>query len=83
MMAVLKFRSIEDTPEAPWRAPGDPGIAPAFSRLWRMSRELRPRRFPPGVYRHRSIVDMNAQKSRWDAEHVAAVAAVHSTTGKR
>ena len=67
-MPVWKFRSVEETPDLPWRRPGDPALYRALASLWKTSRRLCPRRFPPGVYRHRSIEDMNRQRDQWDAE---------------
>jgi predicted nucleotidyltransferase len=73
-MPVQKFRSIEDTPDPPWRVPGDPELYIALARLWEASRRMRPRQFPPGVYKHRSMEDMNRQQDEWDAAFVARVA---------
>ena len=67
-MPVYKYRSIEEMPDAPWRTPGDPDLYRALSALAEMSRRLHPRRFPAGVYKHRSMEDMNAQRDQWDAD---------------
>ena len=69
-MPVYKFRSVDEMPEPPWRTPGDPKLYRALARLSETSRRLRPRFFPHGVYRHRSLAEMNAQRDRWDAEHL-------------
>jgi len=65
-MPVFKYRSVEEIPDETWRTKGDPDLARALDRLWTTSRRLRPRRFPPGVTRHRSIEDMNQQREDWD-----------------
>ena len=70
-MPVYKFRSVEDMPGPAWRTPGDPGLYRALASLSETTRRLHPRRFPAGVYKHRSIEEMNAQRDRWDREHVA------------
>ncbi len=70
-MPVYKFRSIHEMPDAPWRTPGDPELYRALASLSNRSRRLHPRRFPAGVYKHRSIEESNAQRDRWDAEHLA------------
>jgi hypothetical protein len=54
-----------------WRTPGDPALYRALVNLSETTRRLHPRRFPAGVYKHRSIEEMNAQRDQWDAEHVA------------
>jgi hypothetical protein len=70
-MPIYKFRSVEDMPGPAWRTPGDPALYRALFNLSETTRRLHPRRFPAGVYKHRSIEEMNAQRDRWDREHVA------------
>ena len=49
-----------------WYAPGDPVLYRAIRRVWALhARTVQPR-FPPGVYRHRSVIEMNALQERWD-----------------
>jgi hypothetical protein len=48
-----------------WRQPGEPNLFRAIAAVWEFSRRSRPRRFPPGVYRHRSIEELNANTERW------------------
>lgn len=64
-MGVRKFRGIEDMEREKWRQPGDPTLYRVIARLWEFGRRTGDRRFPPGVYRHRSIADLNAQTERW------------------
>ena len=70
-MPIYKFRSVEDMPAPAWRTPGDPALYRALFNLSETIRRLHPRRFPAGVYKHRSIDEMNAQRDRWDRAHVA------------
>jgi len=65
-MPLYKYRYLEELPAERWRTPGDPELYRAVARLWAASRRLRPRRFPPGVTRHRSIEEMNVQRDDWD-----------------
>ena len=81
-MPVFKFRSVEDMPDAGWHERGSPDLVRAVARVWRMGRHMRPRRFPPGVHKFRSIEEMSAQRERWTDEHVAAVTAT-STPPRR
>jgi hypothetical protein len=73
-MPVRKFRSIEDMPDPPWRTPGDPALYKALATLWNTSQRMRPRTFPTGVYKHRSMEEMNRQRDEWTAVFVARVA---------
>lgn len=72
-MPVYRYRSVEEMPGETWRSPGDPALYRALARLWATSRRLRPRRFPPGVTRHRTIEDMNAQRDQWDRAFIASL----------
>ena len=67
-MPIYKYRSVEEMPDTPWRVPGDPGLYRALAALAETSRRLHPRQFPAGVYKHRSMADMNAQRDQWDAD---------------
>jgi hypothetical protein len=70
---VHKFRSIDDMPELAWRRPGDPELFRALAGLAEASRRMSPRRFPAGVYKHRSMEEMNRQRDRWGADHIASI----------
>ena len=66
-MPVRKFRSVDDMKRGRWREPGDPELYRAIAAVWTFGRRTRPRRFPPGVYRHRSMDALNAQTEQWQA----------------
>jgi len=57
-MPVRKFRSVEEMEPAPWRRPGDPALFRAIAAVWEFGNRTRPRRFPPGVFRYRSVEEM-------------------------
>ena len=68
MMPVLKFRSIEEMKRRTWHEPGDPSLYRSMRFIFDIGRRTRrPRRFPPGVHKHRSIEALNAQTERWSA----------------
>lgn len=67
-MPVRKFRTIDDMEQTKWREPGDPNLFRAIAAVWEFGRRSGRRRFPAGVYRHRSIADMDAQTERWQTE---------------
>ena len=73
-MPVRKFRSVEEMNQPTWRKPGDPMLYRAIEGVWELARRTNPRRFPPGVYKYRSIEDMDRAREQWLAEHVAALA---------
>ncbi len=51
-MPVQKFRSLQDMEDSLWREPG-PELWRAIASVWRFAARTCPKRFPPGVYRHR------------------------------
>ena len=59
-MPVSKYRSIEDMPDEVWRRPGDPLLYRTMAQLWDFGRRTSTRRFRPGVYKFRSIDEMDA-----------------------
>ena len=64
-MPVRKFRSVTEMEGNTWRRLGDPQLFQAIRGTWDFARRtLRPR-FPPGVYKHRSIEDAERQRQRW------------------
>lgn len=65
-MPVFKFKTVEEMPGETWRTPGDPELYRTLAQLWSTCHRLRPRRFPLGVSRHRTIDEMNRQRDEWD-----------------
>lgn len=63
-MPVRKFRRVEDMP-APWLEPGDPALYLAIAGVWDFGQRLGSPRFPPGVYKHRTLEDMNRLDEAW------------------
>ena len=74
-MPIRKFRSIEEMKrDHPiWRRPGDPVLYRAIALVWEVARRTNPRRFPPGVYKYRSIQEMDRAQEQLLAEHIAAL----------
>lgn len=69
-MPVRRFRTVEEMEQPLWRAPGDPELYRAIRRLWHFGHRASSRRFPPGVHKHHSIEDLNAQTGTWLREHL-------------
>jgi hypothetical protein len=67
---VRKFRSIEEMDASTWRRPGDPALYRAIAFVWKLARRTNPRRFTPGVYRYRSIDEMNRADDERLEEHI-------------
>jgi hypothetical protein len=52
----------------PVREPGSSELEAAIRRNWETARAIGLPHFPPGVYRHRSIEELNEQVDRWRRE---------------
>ncbi len=64
-MPVLKFHDIQELNRDRWYEAGDPRLFEAMRAVLELSaRTLQPR-FPPGVYKHRSIESMNRLQEEW------------------
>jgi hypothetical protein len=59
-MPVRKFRSVEEMNQPVWRTPGDEALYRTIAGVWATGMRLRPRTFPPGVRRYRSIEALEA-----------------------
>jgi hypothetical protein len=70
-MPVRRFRSIAEMEEV-WLTPGDPALARAIARVQRQARASLDLHFPPGVYRHRCVEDLNRQQEAWDQANFEA-----------
>lgn len=58
-MPFRKLRSLKEAEEAVWFYRGDPRLIRAIRGLWDFSFRLAPRRFPPGVFKFRSVAEKN------------------------
>jgi hypothetical protein len=68
-MPVRKLRGLQEMEDSLWREPGDPQLWKAIEAVWRFAAETVPRRFPPGVYKHRSIEEAKLLRDRWEEEN--------------
>ena len=59
-MPVKKFRSVEELNQPIWRQAGDPALFRTIAAVWAFARSTRPKHFPPGVRKFRSIAEMKS-----------------------
>ena len=71
-MPVKKIRNLQEMEDSLWREPGDPGLWRAIDAVWKFAERTCPQRFPPGVYRHRTIEDAQRQRDLWEAQNFKA-----------
>jgi hypothetical protein len=65
-MPVRKFRDVSEMEGNTWHDPGDPRLFEAIRSVWGLGGASTKARFPPGVYKHRSIEQANEQQQSWD-----------------
>jgi len=65
-MPVYKYRHVGDMEDRSWREPGDPALYRAIRGTWDFARRTIRPRFPPGVYRHRSIAEAKELREAWE-----------------
>jgi hypothetical protein len=66
-MPIRKFRSVEELNQPIWRRRGDPTLFRAIASVWAFARSTRPRDFPRGVRKFRSIAEMKGTQD-WSDE---------------
>ena len=65
-MPVRKYRSVEEMPSALLRPPKDPANIRLMCELSATAVRLSGRRFPSGVFRHRSREESQRQREDWE-----------------
>jgi hypothetical protein len=65
-MPVRKFRNLQEMEDSLWHEPGDPRLWQAIANVWGFAARTCPRRFPPGIYHHRTIEDAQRQRDLWE-----------------
>ena len=63
-MPIRKFRSVEEMNRPHWRQPGSSDLYLAIQRVWGFGQRTSRNRFEPGVYRYRSVEEMNGSEDR-------------------
>lgn len=80
-MPIRKFRDVSEMEDTLWYEPGDPALFAAIARVWDFARRTCPMRFPPGVYKHRSLAEADEQRERWEAANFEAFQARRRSGG--
>jgi hypothetical protein len=68
-MPVRKFRSIEEMKAARGYDRNDPLLPRVIEGIWTFGERTARLRFPPGVFRHRTLDELNACTSVWADEN--------------
>ena len=65
-MPAYKYRDVGEMKDRSWRQPGDPALFRAIRATWDLARRTTQPRFPPGVYKHRSIEPAEELREEWE-----------------
>jgi hypothetical protein len=71
-MPIRKFHHVGEMEDALWYEPGDPALFAAIARVWDFAERTCQPRFPPGVYKHRSIEAMDTLRETWEEANFQA-----------
>ena len=71
-MPVHRYRDVRDMPDRTVVDRDDPNLWASIARIWESGRRLSPPRFPAGVYKHRTIEEMNRQTEEWARRNAAS-----------
>jgi hypothetical protein len=70
-MPIKKFRDVADMKRRSYQ-PASPELEAVTRYIWSLSEKICPLRFPPGVYKHRSIEDAESLRAMWQHANVRA-----------
>jgi hypothetical protein len=72
LVPVRRFRSIEEMSGDHWYPPGSDALHRALRRIWALGHRTIQPHFPPGLYKHRTLEDMNALQRQWERANFEA-----------
>ncbi len=75
-MPIKKFRSVEEMDGARrdlWCDKPDEACFRRIARLWKRSAQINPRKFPKGVIKYRTLEEAQADRERWQKEHIRRI----------
>lgn len=64
-MSVRRYRDVSEMPGPSKMDPEDPRLWARIGAWMALSKRLSPRRWPPGVYRNRTIEEANRRRESW------------------
>ena len=70
-MPVRKFRSLQEMEDSLWR-PNNDSLWQAIARVWNFAERVSQNRFPPGIYKHRSIEEAQQLRDDWEEANFRA-----------
>ncbi|HEV7510005.1 MAG TPA: hypothetical protein VGS07_34350 [Thermoanaerobaculia bacterium] len=71
-MPIKKIRDLQEMEDSLWYEPGDPALWRAIEAAWKFAEQTCPQRFPPGVYKHRTLEDAQRQRDLWEEQNFKA-----------
>jgi hypothetical protein len=69
-MPIRRLESLEEAEATTWYEPTDPTLWRIIASVWALADRVCPPRFPPGLYRHRGVEEMNRQRDAWERDQI-------------
>ena len=64
-MPVRKYRDVSEMKDI-WHKPGSPELFRAIRATWDFAQRTLQPYYPPGVYKHKNIESLQAQRAVWE-----------------
>ena len=64
-MPVRKFRDMQSMKAPRWYEAGSPELTAAMAAIWDVALRTSKRHYPPGVYKHHTIEEMQEVQAAW------------------
>jgi hypothetical protein len=71
-MPVRRFRSVEAMEGNTWYDRDDPRLFQAIQTTWEFATRVTKPRFPPGVYKHRTVEEAEELREVWEQANFEA-----------
>ena len=71
-MPVRRYRSVEDMEGNTWHDRNDPRLFRAIRTTWDFAQKVTRPRFPPGVYKHRTVEEAEELRMAWEHANFTA-----------
>jgi hypothetical protein len=80
-MPVHKYRHVGEMEDCVWREPGDPALFRAMRGTWEFAQRTTRPHFPPGVYKHPSILEAERLREVWERANFESFRARRTRSG--
>jgi hypothetical protein len=80
-MPIYKYKSFEEAERALWNFHPDAAYYQKVAKLWNFANQLRPIKYPRGIFKFRTIEEANRQRDEWELQFAKDLQRRRLTTG--